>query len=73
MTCYFRHLKHVFEKANVEVTSANRTEIDKVIHDLVGVNYKNCPAVWKKVKIRILEDEAKFVSTLKDAWENSKS
>jgi uncharacterized protein with HEPN domain len=73
VTCYFRHLKQVFEKAGIEVTSANRAEIDRVIHDLVSVNYENCPAVWKQVKTRISEDETKFVSMLKDAWENRKS
>ena len=70
MTCYFRHLKQVFEKADIEVTSANRKEIDRIIHNIVGVNYKNCPAAWKQVKSRILEDEANFTSILKDAWEN---
>jgi uncharacterized protein with HEPN domain len=73
VTCYFRHLKQVFEKAGIEVTSTNRAEIDRVIHNLVGVNYKNCPTVWKQVKNHISEDEANFVSTLKDAWENRKS
>jgi len=70
MTCYFRHLTQVFEKAGIEVTSQNRQEIDKVIHGIVGVNYKNCPAAWKQVKTRVLEDEAGFVSKLKEAWEN---
>ena len=28
MTCYFRHLTQVFEKAGIEVTSQNRQEID---------------------------------------------
>jgi hypothetical protein len=70
MTCYFRHLTQVFEKAGIEVTSQNREEIDKMIHEIVGVNYKNCPAAWKQVKTRVLEDEEGFVSKLKEAWEN---
>ena len=73
MTCYFRHLKQVFEKAGIEVTTENRKALDAVIHDLVSVNYKNCPATWKQVKRLILEDEANFVSKLKDAWENRKN
>jgi len=72
VTCYFRHLKQVFEKAGIEVTSANRQEIDRIIHDIVDVNYKNCPAAWRQVKSRILEDEASFVSMLRDSWENRK-
>ena len=41
-------------------------EIDGAIHDLVGVEYKNCPATWKEVKKRIAEDEEGFVSELKE-------
>jgi hypothetical protein len=43
VTCYFRHLKEVFKKAGIEATPQNRTEIDRLIHDIVGVKYKNCP------------------------------
>jgi hypothetical protein len=70
LTCYFRHLAQVFEKAGIDVTPANRKEIDRIIHNLVGVNYKNCPAAWKQVKRLISEDEASFVSKLKAAWKN---
>jgi hypothetical protein len=70
VTCYFRHLKQVFEKAGIEVTPENKKELDAVIHGIVGVNYKNCPAAWKQVKSLISEDEATFVSKLKAAWEN---
>jgi hypothetical protein len=72
VTCYFRHLGQVFDKAGIEVTSQNRQEIDRLIHEIVGVNYKNCPAAWKQVKTRVSEDEAGFVSLLKEAWENRK-
>lgn len=67
MTCYFRHLQHVFEKAGIEVTKENKREIDKAIHSIVDVEYKNCPATWKEVKKRIAEDEDGFVSKLKEA------
>ena len=65
MTCYFRHIQHLFKKAGIEVTKENRQEIDKVIHDIVGVEYKNCPAIWREVKQRIRADESAFVSELK--------
>ncbi len=65
MTCYFRHIQHLFEKAGIEVTKENRREIDKMIHNIVGVEYKNCPATWREVKQRIAEDESAFVSDLK--------
>ena len=48
MTCYFRHLQQIFKKAGIEVTNENKREIDRVIHGIVGVDYKNCPATWKE-------------------------
>ncbi|MBS7632198.1 hypothetical protein KEJ15_01050 [Candidatus Bathyarchaeota archaeon] len=50
MTCYLRHLKEILEKAGIELTSANRQEIDRAIHRIAGVNYKDCPNAWKQVK-----------------------
>ena len=67
MTCYFRHIQHVFKKAGIEVTSENKREIDRIIHGIVGIEYKNCPATWREVKKRIAEDEEGFVSKLKEA------
>lgn len=67
MTCYFRHLKQFFEKAGIEVTRENRREIDKAFHNIVGVEYKNCPATWKEIKRRIAENEDAFISKLKEA------
>jgi hypothetical protein len=58
MTCYFIHLNEVFKKAGIEVTSKNRQKIDRIMHDVVSEDYKNCPAAWKLVKNRIAEDEA---------------
>ena len=72
MTCYFRHLGEVFKKAGIEVTPQNRREIDRTIHDIVGVDYNNCPAAWKQVKNRLSQDEAGFVAMLKEAWNNRK-
>ena len=65
MTCYFRHLNDVFDKAGVTVTKENKKDIDRAIHSIVGVEYKNCSATWKEVKKRIAEDEEGFVNTLK--------
>ena len=68
MTCYFRHLQQIFKKAGIEVTNENKREIDRVVHNIVGVDYKNCPATWKEVKKRITEDEEGFISKLKEIW-----
>ncbi len=67
MTCYFRHMQHVFRKAGIVVTSENKREIDRVIHDVVGVKYKDCSSTWREVRKRIEEDEEGFVSKLKKA------
>jgi len=67
VTCYFRHIQHVFRKAGIAITSENKQEIDRVIHDVVGVKYKDCSSTWREVKKRIKEDEDGFVSELKKA------
>jgi hypothetical protein len=72
VTCYFRHLQQIFKKAGIKVTSENKKEIDKIIHNIVSVDYKNCPTTWKEVKKRITEDEEDFISTLKKAWSKRK-
>ncbi len=72
MTCYFRHLQMVFKKAGIEVTSDNKRDIDKIIHGIVGVKYKNCPAAWKEVKKRIAEDEDGFTNQLKQTWKKQR-
>jgi len=68
MTCYFRHFQHIFKKAGIELTNENKREIDKIIHNIVGVKYKNCPAAWREIKKRIAQDEEGFVSKLKEEW-----
>jgi hypothetical protein len=70
VTCYFRHLKPIFEKAGIEVTPENKKQLDTIIHNIVRVNYKNCPATWKQVKNFILKDEDAFAIEIKNAWKN---
>lgn len=73
MTCYFRHLGVVFAKAGIVVTPENRKQLDRIIHDIVYVNYKDCPDTWYAVKKRLAEDEAGFIQELKTAWSSQKS
>ena len=68
LTCYFRHLKQTFRKAGIEITKDNKREIDKIIHDIVGIEYKQCPATWREVKKRLAENENEFVTKLKNEW-----
>ena len=70
MSCYFRHLKGIFDEAGIEVTSSNRKQIDQVIHRLADTNYKDCPGTWQKLKQQIIADEQKrqdFVVKLRNA------
>ncbi|MFC1884376.1 hypothetical protein ACFL2O_06385 [Thermodesulfobacteriota bacterium] len=57
MSCYFRHMKDILEDAGVVVTKENKKEIDRLIHNLVDVEYKNCSPAWKAVKEEIKSDE----------------
>jgi hypothetical protein len=67
MTCYFRHLQEIFKKSGIAVTAENKREVDRVIHTVVGVKYKDCSSTWREVKKRIAQDEEAFVSELKKA------
>ena len=69
MTCYFRHkqMKEVFEEVGVEVTKENRKDLDKIIHGIVGVEYKNCSSTWKAVKEHLADDRTVFIGQLKAA------
>ncbi|MGY5861740.1 MAG: hypothetical protein RTU09_05155 [Candidatus Thorarchaeota archaeon] len=66
MTCYFRHIKHLFTEIGVEVTTENKRELDRRIHELVGVEYKNCSAAWKEIKMKLAEDEVGFIVNLRE-------
>lgn len=68
MTCYFRHLQEIFKKAGIEVTKDNKREVDKIIHTIVGIEYKNCPATWREVKNRLVENDEEFIKRLRETW-----
>lgn len=55
MSCYFRHIKDMLDEAGIQVTPANKKQIDRAIHETVGVAYKDCPSAWKAVK-QVLSD-----------------
>ena len=67
MTCYFRHMKETFAELGIDVTSENKQDIDRAIHKLVGVKYKNCSATWKEIKKLRTEDESGFLAALDEA------
>jgi len=70
MSCYFRHLQEVFKEAGIDVSSINKKQVDQAIHDIAGVNYKDCPATWRKLKHEILSNEQRhrdFIARLRSA------
>ena len=68
MSCYFRHMKDVLDEAGIEITNKNKKDVDRIIHGLVDVEYKNCSPVWKGVKAHIKGDDRarkQFIKKLK--------
>ncbi len=59
MSCYFRHMKEIFEEAGITVNPDNKRELDRTFHHIVGIEYKDCPATWKAIKQNILSDDKK--------------
>ena len=46
------------------ITKENRKDVDRVIHSIVGVEYKSCPDTWRAVKVKLAEDEEAFIQEL---------
>ena len=61
-------MKDVIDEAGIEITKENKKDVDRIIHGLVDVEYKNCSPTWKGVKEHIKgDDQAKkqFIKKLK--------
>jgi hypothetical protein len=52
-------MKDIFEVAGISVNPTNKKEIDWALHQIVDVNYKDCPNTWKALKQTMLSDEQK--------------
>ena len=57
MSCYFRHMKNELEEAGVQITRENKKDIDRILHEMADVAYKNCSPTWKAIKAHIKADE----------------
>ncbi|HIH76580.1 MAG TPA: hypothetical protein HA343_04625 [Methanomassiliicoccales archaeon] len=64
MTCYFRHLDPVFRRGGLQIDIDNRKRVDMIIHEMAGVQYKDCTRTWAVVK-KMLQDEDAFVERLR--------
>ena len=70
MSCYFRHIKDILNEAGIKVTPSNKKQIDQIIHNIIGVIYKDCPTTWKSLKQEIIGNEQKrqdFINKLQNA------
>lgn len=53
-------MSDILEEAGITVTKENKKDIDKALHSLVGVEYKNCSSTWKELK-SMLQDEKRGI------------
>jgi len=69
MSCYFRHLKDVFDEAGIAVTPANRRKIDQAIQKFAGTTGQPCPETWRKLKKQLADSASarRLISQLKSA------
>lgn len=70
MSCYFRHMRDIFTEIGVEITGENKKDVDRAIHKIAGIEYKDCPTTWRTLKAEFLNDDRKraaFVRRLKKA------
>jgi hypothetical protein len=67
MSCYFRHLKDVFDEAGITVTPANREKIDQAIQKIVGTTGQPCPETWRSLKKQLADSSSarQLISQLK--------
>lgn len=70
MSCYFRHMQDLFAEAGIGVTKENRRDLDRILHELVDVTYKNCSQAWKGIKGFTGDEKLrrKLVEGLKSRW-----
>lgn len=58
----------VLQEAGIKVTKENKKDIDKALHNLANVEYKNCSSTWKEIKklLQTEEGKKKIVKELKN-------
>lgn len=59
MSCYLRHMKDILTEAGFAVTASNKKQIDKLLHEMVGATYKDCPATWQGLKQDFMSNDLK--------------
>ena len=64
MSCYLHNMKGILDQAGITVTKENRQQIDRAVHQAVGVAYKNCPVTWKRIRDDIKSDDKKRLALI---------
>jgi hypothetical protein len=63
-------MNNIFKELDIEITKENKKEIDRILHKIVEIEYKNCPDAWKKIKEIIKggdeEEKTKFILLIKE-------
>ena len=70
MSCYFRYIKDTLAEAGIEISASNKKQVDQIIHEIVGVEYKNCSKTWSKLKVLKQSETtwAEIKEKLKSRW-----
>jgi len=59
-------MEDIFSQAGINITKDNKKDIDRAIHKIVEIDYKNCSDAWKKIKEIIKgNDETKKAELIK--------
>ncbi|MFX1579105.1 MAG: hypothetical protein ACFFBJ_05615 [Promethearchaeota archaeon] len=66
MTCYFKNsrAKELLRDIDVEPTKENIQQVDKILHELLSVDYPTCAATWKMLRKKLDYDAEGFKERL---------
>ena len=67
-------MKDVLEGAGIDVTPQNKKPVDQALHQIAGVEYKNCSPAWKKLKSDFIYDPSRkqeLIARLKESMKQS--
>jgi hypothetical protein len=66
MSCYFKNsrAKELLRDIDVEPTKENIQQVDKILHELLSVDYPNCAATWKMLRKKLDYDAEGFKERL---------
>jgi hypothetical protein len=52
-------MSQILEEAGITPSKENKKMIDRTLHSLVNVEYKNCSETWKELKQLLQSEEGK--------------